>query len=484
MRRFSGLVERVETGIKGLDEVIEGGFPKGSLILLAGEPGTGKTVFSTQFLAEGAELGEPGVYVSFAEAEDTLIKNLSRHLDVDLAKLEAEGKLKVLDFTTMREEAVSSILEMILREVEALKAERLVIDSFSAMAQAFKEPIDVRIVVHTVLGRIARRMGCTTVMIEEIPVGEARIGLGMEEFVADGVLRLRAGELDGRLFRDLEVLKLRGTKLGEHRLAFTLEKGFKAFPPFKPKPIEKPRRFQPILDTAGKYSTGSKDLDKLLDGGFDNGEAVLLEIGERISIGDYHLVLVPMMLNFIAQGRGILLIPSPGVDAEKARAVGLSYGLTDDEINRLLRVCEPRSLSGGGGEGKPYVVQFDLEDPWTAYSKYVGLEEELRQATGQPVICVTSVNTLLNYFDEATCEKIFGQDAARIRKHKSLGILVVKPGHEKLTMRLSSIATTHLKLVREHGCLILYAVKPRTGLYAVEVDYSKGYPLPKLTPIT
>ncbi|MEM2474104.1 MAG: ATPase domain-containing protein, partial [Candidatus Bathyarchaeia archaeon] len=275
------MIKRIKTGIDGLNEVIEGGFPKGSLILLAGEPGTGKTVFSIQFLTKGCELGEPGVYASFAEAKDTLINNSFRHLGVDLAKFEAEGKLKVLDFTAMREEAVSTILEMILREVEALKAERLVIDSFSAIAQAFKEPIEVRIIVNTVLDRIARGMGCTTVMVEEIPISESKIGLGMEEFVADGVLKLRAGELDGRLLRDLEILKLRGTRLDERKLIFTLEKGFKAFPPFKPKPIEKPRRFQPTPDLPNKYSTGSKDLDKVLDGGFNKGETVLLEIGER-----------------------------------------------------------------------------------------------------------------------------------------------------------------------------------------------------------
>ncbi|MEM2473127.1 MAG: hypothetical protein QXX00_00715 [Candidatus Bathyarchaeia archaeon] len=232
-------------------------------------------------------------------------------------------------------------------------------------------------------------------------------------------------------------------------------------------------------DLPNKYSTGSKDLDKVLDGGFNKGETVLLEIGERISIGEHHLVLVPIMLNFIAQGRGILLIPSPGVDAEKARAIGLSYGLTDDEINRLLRVCEPRSL----GEDKPYSIKFDLENLWEAYSKYVKLEEDLRRVTGQPVICVTSVNTLLSYFDEATCEKILSQDAIRIHKNEALGILVIKPGYEKLTIKLSSIATIHLKLVREHGCLLLYGLKPRTNLYAVEMDVSKGYPLPKLTPI-
>jgi len=475
------LANRVKTGIAGLDEVIEGGFPKGSLILLAGNPGTGKTVFSAQFLAEGVKLGEDGVYVSFAEGKEALLENMSRLLGVDFKRFEAEGRLKVLDYAAMKEAAVSSILEGVLRGVQAVEAKRLVVDSYSALAQAFLNPHEARIVLNTVLGKIVRQMGCATLLIVEVPYGERRIGLGVEEFVADGVLSLRVKELDQRMFRELEVMKLRGARLVEQKLIFTLEGGFKAFPPFKPWLIEKPSRFQPIPDPPNRYSTGSRDLDKLLGGGFSKGDAVLLEMTEKVSMAEYHLILVPIMLNFIVQGRPVLLIPSPGVDGEKARRVGLSYGLTEEEVNRLLRVCEPRGLKEC--EGKPYVVFFDAKDPWEDYSKYMRLQEELRQATGQPIISVTSVNTLANYYDEPVCEKILGQDAVRIRKLEDLGIILIKPGLGRLTVRLSSIATTHLKLMREHGCLLLYGVKPRTSLYAVEVDVSKGYPMPNLTPI-
>ncbi|MBS7650902.1 MAG: ATPase domain-containing protein [Candidatus Bathyarchaeia archaeon] len=68
--------ECISSGDEGLDEVTGGGFPRGSLILLAGNPGTGKTVFSTQFLVKGAESDEPGVYVSFAEDKSLLVKNI------------------------------------------------------------------------------------------------------------------------------------------------------------------------------------------------------------------------------------------------------------------------------------------------------------------------------------------------------------------------------------------------------------------------
>jgi KaiC/GvpD/RAD55 family RecA-like ATPase len=475
------LVERVKSGINGLDDAIEGGFPRGSLIVLAGEPGTGKTVFSMQFLVKGVELNESGVYVSFAEAKNTLINNFSRHLNVDLAKLEVEGKIKILDFTAIKEEALPIILESILAEVKALNAKRLVIDSFSALAQAFKEPIDVRIIVQTILSRIVREMDCTTIMVEEVPIGRAEIGLGMEEFVADGVLRLRAGELDKRLFRDLEIVKLRGTRLSERKLAFTLEGGFKAFTPFKLKPIEKPSRFQPIPDPPGKYSTGIKDLDSILEGGLLKGSTMLLELDNKVSMAEYHLIIVPIILNFMMKGRAVLLIPTIGVDAEVARGIGLRYGLTNEEINRFLRVCEAHPISGASD--KPYIVVFDVKDPWKDYSKYLEIEKELMQMTGQPVMHVAGADSLASYYDESICKNLLGQDAIWIRKQGSLGILILKPGYTKLKTSLSSIASVHLRLLREHGCLLLYGVKPRTGLYGVEMDVSRGYPLPKLTPI-
>jgi len=88
---------RVPTGINGLDPLIEGGFPEGSLILLAGNPGTGKTVFSMNFLFKGAkDYGENGIYVSFAESEDTILCNMSKLFERDLKKRKRMEKSKFL----------------------------------------------------------------------------------------------------------------------------------------------------------------------------------------------------------------------------------------------------------------------------------------------------------------------------------------------------------------------------------------------------
>jgi len=69
------------------------------------------------------------------------------------------------------------------------------------------------------------------------------------------------------------------------------------------------------------------------------------------------------------------------------------------------------------------------------------------------------------------------------RQHASISLLLGKSGYEGLVKRISGIVEVYLRLNREHCSLLLYGIKPRTCLFAVEIDVSKGYPLPKLTPV-
>ena len=86
------VLEKTPTGIEGLDEITGGGLPRGRPALICGAAGCGKTMFAMKFLAHGAEIGEPGVYVSFEETPDELIKNFAS-LDLDLQALEEQKKL-------------------------------------------------------------------------------------------------------------------------------------------------------------------------------------------------------------------------------------------------------------------------------------------------------------------------------------------------------------------------------------------------------
>jgi len=210
VQQVSMLSDRVPTGIVGLDDMIEGGFPRSSIILLAGSPGSGKTNAAAQYLYHGAKnLNENGVYVSFAERKEFFLDNMKR-FGLDFEMLESQGKFKFLDLMTTREGGVSSTLDIVLREVLEIDAKRLVIDSFSAMAQAFKRKIDARIILH-MLDKLMRQTGCTTLLLVELPTGSKTLGLGFEEFVADGIILFETIEEKEGIRKRAVILKMRGT---------------------------------------------------------------------------------------------------------------------------------------------------------------------------------------------------------------------------------------------------------------------------------
>jgi len=462
---------------------MEGGFPKGSLILLAGNPGVGKTVFGANFICKGVkDFDETGVYVSLAEDRETFYSNISKHFGTNCEECGKRGMCIFLDYATVKEEGISAMLESILEEIMKVNAKRLVIDSFTAMAQAFKEQFESRIILHTILGKIVRKMGCTTLLICEVPYGANMISKGMEEFVADGVIVLRTSSLEERLFRDLEIKKMRGTFIKEREISFTLKMGFRVIQPFKFELIEKPSRCKLIPHSPVKFTTASSDLNCLLEGGFKRGTVSLLEIGDNVSFEQYLFsVLAPIQWNFINNGQPIISIPSPGIDHKIILANIMQGGFTEEELSSLYRFIEPKysewnsqSLCSVNIKGKSIEEDFEI---------IVDETLKMMNRTGKPPLLVLSANTFIYYYGISNAIKALSVLSTIIKEHNSLMLVFLKPGFERVGRMLGAMADTHLKIIREHGAIFLYGVKPRTPLHAVELDVSEGYPIPKLTPV-
>jgi len=199
---------RVVTGIEGFDSLIEGGLPRNSVIIVAGGPGAGKTIFSAQYIHHGALNGEKGVYVSFGEAANAF-KEYMQRFGLDFQKLEKEGKVAILDLTVPKL-GLETNLDLIEQRVRDLGAKRLVIDSFSAIALALGEKVDVRTTLH-MLTKLLREIKCTTIMVVDVSIGSQTIGTGLEEFLADGIILLDTSLEGAQLQRSLLVRKMRGT---------------------------------------------------------------------------------------------------------------------------------------------------------------------------------------------------------------------------------------------------------------------------------
>jgi len=470
--------DRAYTGIQGLDENLEGGFPRGSMVMIAGNPGTGKTVFCGEFLYHGAtECSENGLYVSFSEGRDTFMGNMKR-FGRDFEEMERRGRFEIMDVLTSREPGIDAIIEMITSRIDENDAERLVIDSFTAMANAFPAAIDERVVLH-LLSKIVRMTGCTTLLVTEVPTGRETIGTGIEEFIVDGTIILRRRLLDGCILRELEVTKMRGTAIGEHRQIFTLHGGFRAFNPFGEAPIGEPRPHGKIPNRPGHFSTGSPELDTLL-GGYGRGDTVFVELGADIPLSVPGRLLGPLCANFLAHDTGVLLIPTCGQNVGRIMEWMAGYGVGEERLHGLMRIAEIRDEAAGGAS----VFRLDPDDIRVSHRIWNEEKRRLTAATGRPVLKLVSVDSCGIHWPLDQARGVMETESKLTKDEGGLLVLLsTATGNEGLYGDASNMASVRLRLINEKGVMLLQGIRPRTSLYVLEATGDEGYPQIRLTPM-
>jgi KaiC/GvpD/RAD55 family RecA-like ATPase len=133
-----------------------------------------------------------------------------KRFGLDFRELEKKRKFTFLDLMTTTTAAVSDTLQIALDTVRHMKAQRLVLDSFTALASAFSNKIEARIILH-LLEKLMRDIGCTTLLLVEIPMGKVGLGLGFEEFVSDGIILFETVEVRSGIQKRSIIRKMRGT---------------------------------------------------------------------------------------------------------------------------------------------------------------------------------------------------------------------------------------------------------------------------------
>jgi circadian clock protein KaiC len=227
---------KAPTGIQGLDEITQGGFPRGRPTLICGSAGAGKTLLAMEFLVRGAtEYNEPGVFMAFEETAPELTQNV-RSLGFDLDELANEKKL-VIDFVRIERSEIDETGDYDLEglfirlgaAIDAIGAKRVVLDTIENLFAGLQNEGILRAELRR-LFRWLKDKGVTAVITAERGEG-ALTRHGLEEYVSDCVILLDHRVTDQVSTRRLRVVKYRGTAHGTNEYPFLIdEDGFSVLP--------------------------------------------------------------------------------------------------------------------------------------------------------------------------------------------------------------------------------------------------------------
>ncbi len=235
--------ERMRTGIPGLDDLIEGGIPRGNVTLISGAPGTGKTLLCLQILVSGCLDGEKGMLISFEQKEKDIISQASR-FNWNVQKLVDDGMLKLHYVDILADE---NIFDTIRNEVTKNGVKRLAIDSLTAlqnypamlrnaeklkimvnqnekMQWAMHERSIRRMLTHYFIEALKEQEGTTSFLVSDIKEDSKSLSSdGISDFLSDGVILLNFLGIGEVSSRSLYVRKMRETKhsLEVHSLEIT-----------------------------------------------------------------------------------------------------------------------------------------------------------------------------------------------------------------------------------------------------------------------
>ena len=219
------VLERVKTGIPGLDELIQGGIPVGSSCLIAGGAGTGKTIFATQYLYHGAlDYNEPGLLVTL----ETNLKNIVWNMESfqwNIRKLQEKNMMRIYRLNLEKdaedddiESRIDDELDIIAETVEEIGAKRLVIDTVTAFGIWVAKKAELRSLLYHFTDKLKDLDVTTLLTTETSGIKSSFTGMGVEEFVVDGVVDLYFTPPNRAVF----VKKMRGTNQSKYIHTFDI----------------------------------------------------------------------------------------------------------------------------------------------------------------------------------------------------------------------------------------------------------------------
>jgi KaiC/GvpD/RAD55 family RecA-like ATPase len=238
---------RTLTGVPGLDEMLMGGFPQGRVLLVLGEPGAGKTILCSQFLANGVNTyGESGLFVSMEEARNHYEREMSQ-FGWDFSAAEKQGKFSFVDASPIRsipgevrvgkltigrqDFSMVSLLETIRSNAKAIGARRIVVDPISLLIFQYPEETQRRKALLDMVEALTET-GATCLLTSELNrVGLKGRTLQIEEYLVHGVILMQTVPAGKTMARIMQIEKMRETQIDRQSRPYRItERGIEVYP--------------------------------------------------------------------------------------------------------------------------------------------------------------------------------------------------------------------------------------------------------------
>ena len=266
---------RVNSGCDGLDNILNGGFPRGRIYLIEGDPGAGKTTLALQFVRHGAEKGERILYITLSESAADL-KHAAESHGMSLAGIEIvellpneDDLLPQQQYTVFHpaEVELNDRMQRIVKEIQRVRPDRLVIDALSELRMLAKDPLRYRRQILSMKDFLADQK-CTVLLLDDRTSRDSDLQL---HSVVHGVVSMNKVPRDyGKTRRQIEIVKLRGSSYREGFHDYTIiTGGVTVFPRLVAADTRNDLNPEAV-------SSGVPELDSLTGGGLDRGTSTLL----------------------------------------------------------------------------------------------------------------------------------------------------------------------------------------------------------------
>jgi KaiC/GvpD/RAD55 family RecA-like ATPase len=431
----------------------------GHVLLVQGSPGSGKTSLALEILSTMEKTHK--LYASTRVSPVKLRKHFPWLDEVIDNMTGRTSKATWIDeLHDLRRTEPDNIFNQILRLKHSKRAALLVIDSWEGASRNTNE--EGRRMMESAIFSELDESGVSVVIVSE---GRSS-GL---DYLVDGIVTLNGSEAEGRKLRTLEILKLRGVKVSSPRLLFSLDKArFTQLPPLPS--YEDPvasKTLAVVPHSTNLFSTGSRDLDGLLGGGFRKGAFVLLELDSTVPPLGLRLIMNIIRANFVKQGGACFIVPTGSYSSQNvAESLGPLVG--EETLNEKVRIAEYNSTAPDAKWRMLLKGEF-MTDINTFYKSWTALARN-----SSSMMLNVDLDKLVQVYGEDLALPGFAGLGEGMRDVGALN-LGMASRDTKVKEEFLRTADYHLRVKMTDGSLLVSGVKPFTPLYGVRFSHN-GHP--------